>query len=473
MNNNSNESEPDRCQSFCGRKLEFEELKRAFQRTEPLSIAIVGLRGMGKTSLLRYIQCCQNPLRDLLKRKVIVMVEIGYLGYNTTETDIKTQFWKSLGSQLPNDMNENSERNDKGRLSDALENLTRAQNREVLFLLDDFDMIFDNLEKENWREVVQTLIGWVRMKGVSTIITTQRDLSQLVKHLSKKESANDSSTEFWNLLSPLCLDTLYLKPMPRDEMDAFKKIMEQDYQTQLDKPDVDEMYKLTGGHPELTQEAFSKLLERKCLHPDLSGQLVKSKKARRLTYDIVARQLQSGTQRLFLRYWNWDDLTEVHKQLLFTLATGRNLSLDEQSRIETSDLFNWGLITVAPDNDRYEIFSEAFKAFVNQRRREAFSDDPEKLYLTLELRLSKRQLQLFRLLYQNAGEELSEPELRKQIWEGKSLAENSRAVDLAIRRLKEKMKEVDPDQILGRIERLGGGSGYRFHKNNSGELPTP
>jgi hypothetical protein len=312
--------------------------------------------------------------------------------------------------------------------------------------------MFDNMNREDSIEVVQTLGGFVRMQRVTIIIATQVNAVQLSHHLSAKDPSR--MVNWWDLLSPLYLETINLGQMPKEEVESFKERVKGDGQLKFDEKDVEYIYKLAGGHPELTRVAFSLLFDHK---QQVQGT------SKKFTYDVVAKRLKEYAQRLFLRYWDWEYLTDNHKNILFTLATKKpSLNEDLRESRETSQLFRWGLITEG--KSEYQIFSEAFKEFVDERLKETFTAEPEYLRAKLEESLSRKALQLFRMLYDNPDTEFSEEELRDAIWKDKDLEANSRAVYLAIHRLKQKMRDIDNWRLLGGIETVGKGYKYRFRK---------
>jgi hypothetical protein len=478
MNPNPYESPLPVGEYFHGRKREVQRIIESFQRLEPLSIAVVGLRGMGKTSLLRYIIAPpeekrqeHQELAEMLNNTVRAMVNVAAVVYDKNPSNIKDFLWESLLRELQQNLPENSapcskcssddfanEENQKNLLFQALEHQTQEHKRQVLLLFDDFDTMFDHMNIEDSVEVVQTLGGFARMQRVTTIIATQVNTVQLSHHLSAKDPSR--MVKWWDLFSPFYLETINLGQMPKEEVESFKERVKGDDQPQFDEKDVEYIYKLAGGHPELTRVAFSLLFDRK---QQVQGTSNIRFPYREFTYDVVAKELKESAQRLFLRYWDWEYLTDNHKNILFTLAT-TELNEDSRESRETSQLFGWGLITAGKGN--YQIFSEAFKEFVDERvdpeyLRAKLEELQFQLRAKLEESLSRKALQLFRILYDNPDKEFSEEELREAIWKDKN--PNSRAVYLAIHRLKQKMRE-NKWHLLGRIETVGKGYKYRFRK---------
>jgi DNA-binding winged helix-turn-helix (wHTH) protein len=302
----------------------------------------------------------------------------------------------------------------------------------------------------------------VRGENQTVIVASQFDTDIRLAHsiASLNPGKNFDRESLYKLISPYYFERLDLKPMPYEEVKLFTNRLEAQDPRQFDEDDIKYIYQLAGGHPQLTRVAFARLLDRK-MQGGFSSQT-----ERRFAFNNVAIELEQETaERLFQKYWDWESLTEDHKEILYRLATDSRLNEDEQTRSETIDLHKWGLIR--SQTEKYQLFSDAFISFVREQRRELYKDDPAPLIRQLEQDLARQQLQLFRYLTERANQEVLEKDLRKAVWgdkdrTGQPLKANSRAVDLAIRRLKAKMKAVDADAMIGRIDVIGKGYAYRF-----------
>lgn len=410
---------------------------------QPKHFELVGLPGMGKTTLLRYLahsegafmrdrEYLRKRFRDSQYRFFPIHVEFRHI---PTGMDILVYLYHCFSEehrrredlQLPHipDLGENPTQEAMIRsLREACEDMDRVAIRPV-FLLDDFHLPFKSMSFDDASDFGERLRP--SRKDVAFIITTEQRLNEL----------NPGATAG----SPFFTELMYMELTGLEPDDAERLVREpaekEGYPFPREEREI--VLRQAGRIPSLLFRGCETLWKlRRTLDLDKDTPLPDKYK------DVLLGQLRKEFRPVFGMYWH--RLNDEERDALISLARG-------QEQLKSGKLTNVydvttkrGLLTYNPDRDRYEFFSPLFAEFVRDTAGTA-SAGPIPTLSGLETRL-------YEYLRDHSNDICTFEELHREIWNhpmGESEEEREQAkrrVQVAVSRLRSKLRELTKEEIL-------------------------
>ncbi len=392
---------------FIGRKGYIDE---AFDLIEQRShLAISGADGMGKTSLLRYLESPQCwELQGYNSQNAIVI----YLNCSEIIPFFPTLFWRKIIDCIKEKAPVNSPLMttvDKELASDninkeSLRNILRVIGKEELFLLaliDEFDVIFRSNENYTVPEQTQFLIEFRNLcvnsdegRYFPTIITSHKSLTDL------GEIILPSGSPWYNyyFFDPL-------KPFKKAEVDALLAQLPQDWPASL----TEGIREISGNHPALLQNACFLLysLWRSGEKQDIEN---------------FTRRFIGSTEYIFKNAWELSGDSEKMLMILLALANldGR---LDQNRRYSIDGI---DIIFSQRERDLRELEERGLVKFVQGSKHQyQFSSSVMEWWVIKEIENCKNEEELEQR--QKVFSNLSRKQLEqiksvtKQIWQRKDI----------------------------------------------------
>ena len=428
---------------------------RGISNTPPRSIELIGLPGMGKTSLLRYLadrkgaltknkSALQPPFSTRPSLIFPVLVEFRllptdmhpfvylyhrfYEEYRSYRAEVKMPVSEELPDLKENAFPESSSQA-TAALDDALTKLKECGVRPAL-LFDDFHLAFARVNQEE----TTRLRPW--RDRLAYVIVTERRL--------EKVNPEAAGSPFYQTLPKVRVGGL---------TNAEAKRLVAEPAKQAGAPfhidDVNFVLEQTNGHPHLLILAGGTLWDARN-----SLLLPESKKVSMLKEypELLLAQLEERFRPAFQMYW--EHLDETEQAALRAAATKEVASVHYPALAFLDQL---GIVKFSPQSRNYEPFSQLFKKFIQS-----------KSAMTLPtlaangLELSGLEAILYEYLKQHPDHICTFDELSQALW-GVKLAEAKdsdlirRRVQVTVSRLRKKLQEYGVGDIVSSRDQ-----GYRL-----------
>jgi transcriptional regulator with XRE-family HTH domain len=295
------ESEPDRTgqlsmnpfiygdpvppEQFYGRRQAILEVKNRIGAIASQSVNIVGLRRIGKTSLLRYVR--SNPTKFIEPERQPLIVSLDLQSNPvSTPAGIVEGLRRGIMRQQGKEPWKQDENEDDWAVQDGLEAL-RGRGVRLIVMLDEFEAISSRLEQfqgwgEDWRSKAST-------QGLfSLVVASKRPISEMYQGLGL-------TSPFGNIFSTTILGRL--------EQDAWQKLVRDGFAgSKVSETTLDWIDELAGSLPLYVQMAAALLWQE-------SGDLIRAEAAFRMQAEPRLREL-------------WQGLSEAEREVAQQLSDG-------------------------------------------------------------------------------------------------------------------------------------------------------
>ncbi len=248
-----------------------EVLRETLTRTAQGNVWIIGERGAGKTSLLRYLQWRYEDYGKKVKpygtEELLTPV---FIYFNVQDNRTRDDFYNGARQVLKNhfDFKIPNGENPYENFIDALKYIYLEQKCYILFLLDEFDALIANLASENpetatsfLAELNKILQGIPQIKGepktFSCIFTANYGLNELFALCGMRLRG-----------SVLAVEELNLEWFSLERTEALAQLYLQERNLRFSKEDIALCYRFTQGMPYLVQRFFSIMYDAKLRGPE-------------------------------------------------------------------------------------------------------------------------------------------------------------------------------------------------------------
>lgn len=320
-------------EDFFGRKKEVTRIYSRLDAPHPQSIAVVGERRMGKSSLLNYIYHRKNRKQFMQNYHSAIFA---YMDFQRSPDITVPKFIDILFSMFELEQKKElpavgGEKN-LDHLRDAIEALS-AQNKRVIILMDEFEMITNN-EKFDMQ-----FFSFLRFLAnnfkVAYVTSSAKDLQQLC------HTKDIADSPFFNIFS-----NLPLRPFGHDEAFELISVPSQREGIML-APYAKQIIDLSGYFPLYLQIAcsnvFEWLLENRGLEPE---------------WPEIRKSYREEVQPHY--NFVWEKMDEASKDVISRAAKGSGLGNKDKHIAE--ELSRRGYLR--DENGKFIMCSSAFKDFV-------------------------------------------------------------------------------------------------------------
>jgi signal recognition particle GTPase len=322
-------TDPD---DFFGRREEIENIYERIKSKVPQSVAVVGERKMGKSSLLYYIYHEKDKYLDNPEKYIFIFIDIQGVTINSRD-----EFFKLLLSRL----RENEKLQDiivVDRRRDDHENVKETVSKldgdgcKLILFLDEFDLL---LQKGSISpELYENLRALANRYAIAYITATVKSPTELTK---------EYGSPFFNIFTGENIELF-----SRDEALELIEVPSAREGVPL-KNEADFVFEIAGSHPYFIQIACSILFRYKT-------------KKERLDYKKIREKFLNDSRFQFEHIWKY--LNKKEKKVLLNLAKSKSVGKKENYILE--DLRRKGY--VIEKGKGYEIFSSVFKDFMAERK---------------------------------------------------------------------------------------------------------
>lgn len=441
-------------ENFFGRDAEVRWVLERITAPRPQCCAITGLRRIGKSSLLNFIAHPEgartrypgyftDPERLLLAAVDLSLVA-GERGSNPTSVAVILHLMRTLNRHLrrhhlPSDLRASLQRRyeqarTSGNWTDIREEMSEylydldAQGYTVIFLLDELDAA------TAWDPQVAHFLRALVMETRTAYVTAS--LEPLFDLLDDRGNVsplyNIFTTRPLGLLTASEARDLLAAPASRQGVAWAGEV-------------IDEVLALTGRHPDLLKMAGSALWE-------LSHEIG----AAALAAPLVKTRLLPDAEGLFRSIWR--HASESERETLLALAAGKPLTHASLSALPA--LRERALLSEQEGETLFgTLFTDWLQCRIAQNRdsRELSLDGRWILVDGERLQLTPTEARLADYLFSHRGETCSRETLIRTVWGDDELKADSKALDTAVQRLREK---IEPDRANPRWLLTVRGEGY-------------
>lgn len=409
-------------------------LERIMHPSVPQCCSITGLRRIGKSSLLRFLEYedgARAHYPDYFagqERAVLVYVDLSRHGSELEEDSeslarstlrhILQALVRKARRRLPPEVAgplANLLEQSDGSWQSVLEAVDEAlyllneQGYRVIFLLDEMDVA------AAWHpRLAQALRALVMEYQVAYVTASLDPLFELLDEGRTSPLYNLFSSRPLGLLEPEEAEALLTLPAQKEGVVWSERL-------------VARVLEAVGGHPDLVKRAASHLWD------------LQHAQAGEPEWEMVLDALRPDAEALFTSIW--DHLDPEERRMVVGLAMGHALSGEGNPLLPT--LQQRAILTEATQGAR--LFGSLFADWV-RRRDEGTprSDEPRLEGRWLHINNNKTQLtptevKLARALLRRRGHTVTREELQRSIWED-DLTTDSKALDTAVQRLRGKIE---------------------------------
>lgn len=341
---------------FWGRALEIRTLYSLLldSEEEPQSAVIVGLRRMGKSSLMHRISKkydAPEMYEHQLEQMICIMISL-----QSMSTATKEDFFTAILAELQ-DQDE--------QLSDLLSNSPVSQNEgpesrfaqilrvmnkgdySLVLLIDEFEAAAENPNFD--KPFFDLLRSFAQRWRVAFVVATQTNLDEL---WDKSLISSPFSSPFFNFFQ-----TLSLRGFDEEEIGEYLGSTSLDAGFQFEDKDIELIKEIGGNHPFFLNVAAYHLFQTNSQKEKFLGK----------SYEDFRIQIsQDPTITGNFKYY-WQCLSEPQKITLLSVANGEigdnSEELSPELRVDLDWLNRRGLVRL-DKNTVYAPFSEAFRQFV-------------------------------------------------------------------------------------------------------------
>jgi transcriptional regulator with XRE-family HTH domain len=282
-------------EKFYGRRQAILEVKNRIGAIASQSVNIVGLRRIGKTSLLRYVRSNPTEFIQAERQPLIVSLDL-QSNPVSTPAGIVEGLRRGIMREQGKEPWKQDENDDDWAVQDGLEAL-RDRGVRLIVMLDEFEAISSRLEQfqgwgEDWRSKAST-------QGLfSLVIASKRPISEMYQGLGL-------TSPFGNIFS-----TTFLGGLDRE---AWQKLVRDGFAgSKVSETTLDWIDELAGSLPLYVQMAAALLWQE-------SGDLMRAEAAFRMQAEPRLREL-------------WQGLSEMEQCVLQQLGDGDHAVVEQLQR---------------------------------------------------------------------------------------------------------------------------------------------
>lgn len=434
--------------------------------TPPGSYQIIGLPGMGKSTLMRYLAQPQQVLaatgNQAYSSSNIFAVRVEYrrmpthahpFDYLHQEMSLQYQALRQSKNlpeipELKRPDNYQEHAVDPIMQIDAAVNQLMHQHRiRIWFLLDDFDVAVRSLVALDREGDEVTRLRPFKDK-VGLILSSEVPLATLVK------SAPGSN--FLQIIEHRYLGGL-------NQQSDVQKLIQAIAGNVPSEGDMALITRYAGGHPYLTALAYGVLQDVREFFAVQSSELTSEQR------EFFWNCLQTEFKNPFTLYWA--RLSEETRRVLMALVQSREALTDDQMLSLTLPA-RLGLVKRAQKGDGYRLFSPLFKTFIcdiyGMPYEEDPDDEPEPFSVAKRAEpLSGREKELYLFLKEKGPQGASFEDLWKKVWHGDLNTEGKEIrarIQVTISRLRSEVRKHGEDIVSIR------GQGYRLIASDTSSL---
>ncbi len=416
-------------EEFYGREEEVRWLLEQTLGETPQCCAIVGVRRIGKTWLLRFLATPAGARQKYSEYAPSEPALFLYLDLSTVSSEnsvrqITRQVARALARVSPNGEQtstlEELARHLKAAAQDddpvqaaveAFQDVAESVGRLVL-LLDEID------RREMWRGgALAPFLRRLASETPTAIVTASA--RQLHELLGTERTTSPLYNIFW---------TRFLGMMPSHE--ARQLLVDPARQRGVEWPDqlVEEVLSQTGGHPDLIKLAGAHMWH-----------LWHAERGPELTWDEVREAMWPDVEGVFASLER--HLTEDERELLRTIARGHPPDLSAYRTLRRLKQYDLIQETLAG----WKVFGGLFQEWLQSQPNNEESARLEGPFLRIDghrVLLTEKERRLVGCLLRHRGQVCSREALRREVFEG--VSEQSKALEMLVRRLRAKLEREAP-----------------------------
>ena len=451
---------------FYGREMELATILQGITAPEPSSFLIIGMRSIGKTTLLKYL-----AHKDGARHKhnsyvgaeyapggpgVLLFVYLNFRTFGRGDS-VFQMILRRLQAEIERNSLEGiptvtPEPQDKTALIDTLRlSLERLATQEVrvVFLMDEFDTVVLTMDEED--------DGLLRTLGnaASFVLATEEAISELRPEIAE-------ISPFLGILVPRVIGLL-------DEESAKELIT--DPAEKAERPFTSEEMGLIlengGRQPFLLTAVCEQFLEWRTRHKYSPATLhmMKDKSKAQLTLGLARLPHISETFSLFRK-----KMSAPEREVAYSLAVGTEIDVTTKGTVIQS-LANKALVYGDLEGERYRIFSNLFADFIVQQHDQQTARSAKLTGSDIERiaeGLAQLDRQLLTYLLAHTNETCAFQDLLQDIW-GDPQAK--RALEASIHRIRRVLASASGQEV-DYIKNMRG-VGYQLVLEGSSSKPNP
>lgn len=338
--------------NFWGRKRETDMIYSCLLDSEeqPQSVAVVGQRRIGKSSLLYRVfqkRDADEFYDELLERTVCVMVSMQGL-VDCKSDDFYTRILEDLETQekLPGDIVHtvaSTSNNSESKFRKILRLLDRKDWVFVL-LIDEFEAAANNSNFD--KSFFDKLRAAAQEQRLAFVVATQTDLDKL---WNPELISSPYSSPFFNIFY-----TTYLKGFEPDEVETYLQEFSAKSGRHFCEQETDLIKYIGGTHPFFLNIAAYHVFQAISISQEYSEHLLTQ------THEQI---IQDRALYANFRYY-WQKLTPPQQEILLSVAKGEQIGLSGAELVDLRSLERVGLVAKQSSDGIYAPFSEAFRKYL-------------------------------------------------------------------------------------------------------------
>lgn len=322
-------TDPD---DFFGRREEIENIYERIKSKVPQSVAVVGERKMGKSSLLYYIYHEKDKYLNNPEKYIFIFIDIQGVTINSRDEFFKVLLKRLRENENLREIIVEDKGNDHENVKETVSKLDGDGYKLILFL-DEFDLL---LQKGSIPpELYENLRALANRYAIAYITATVKSPTELTK---------EYGSPFFNIFTGENIEAF-----SRDEALELIEVPSAREGVPFSEEDVEFVFEIAGSHPYFIQIACSILFGYKT-------------KKERLDYKKIREKFLNESRFQFEHIWKY--INKKEKEVLLKLAKSKPVG--KRGNYILVDLRRKGY--VSKKGKGYEIFSSVFKDFVAERK---------------------------------------------------------------------------------------------------------
>lgn len=339
-------------EKFIGRASEVDRVLDQLSSEARGSVAIVGERRIGKTSLLHYVSAADVVQRWNLSQEASIFI---FQDCGSVAPFTLTRFWQTILTRLLRHFKRKRPHTPLISQVQALLTAPEITTLDIEFLLDDLHeqglililmldefewLVRTDLENEaTTRDLLAGLRALINHvpRTLSLIVATRRPLDEVCRDVRFMGSPFYNNFVF-----------VHLRPFTREEAESFFEHMLGGTQISFSPLERDYLYDLGGTHPLLLQTAAGLVFDHKAESTEEPKDLA-----------IIRKQFAELVEHQFEDFWRWSPSREREILIQLTCCEEEAKTLLETWADERENLLRRGLIAHDADGG-YAIFSSVF-----------------------------------------------------------------------------------------------------------------